>query len=169
LAYASARDAELPISAGVSSTHPEFPDPKRALLARAGLVVVAIGVGLVLQHLLRAYLADIEDESRTDLLAARAELAHVFQALGIVIFGTTGALGASIALACRRAARDQVFPPTGLAAWRRARPVTGLRARLLAQVGMGLGATIVAASAAGAGLAWYIAAVLRACRAGVPH
>lgn len=153
----------------MSSTHPDARNARLALLARLGLVVLAIGLGLVLQQLLRAYLADIQDEARTDLLGARAELARVFQALGIVIFGTTGFAGVSIVLACRRAARELVFPPPGLTAWGGARQVTGPRALLLARVGMGLGGTIVAASAAGAGLAWHIAAVLRACRAGVPH
>jgi hypothetical protein len=153
----------------VSSTHPDARSPRRALLSRLALIVVAVGIGLVLQQLLRTYLADIQDEARTDLVGARAELAHVFQAIGIVIFGTTGFVGVSIVLACRRAARDLVFPPPGLMAWGGARQVTGPRARLLAQIGTGLGATLVAASAAGAGVAWYIAAALLACRAGVPH
>jgi hypothetical protein len=153
----------------VSSTHPEFPNARRALRARIGLVVLAICIGLVLQQVLGAYLAHIQDEARTDLLAARAELARVFQVIGIAIFGTTGFVGGSILFACRRAARDEAFPPPGLSTWGGTTRVTGPRARLLARIGMGLGATVVVASAAGAGLAWYIAAVLRACRAGVPH
>ena len=153
----------------VSSTHPELPNARRALLARIGFVLLAIAIGLVLQQVLRSYLAQIQDDARTDLLGARAELARVFQAIGIVVFGTTGFVGGSILLACRRAARDEVFPPPGLSSWGGATRVTGARARLLARIGMGLGATVVVASAAGAGLAWYIAAVLRACRAGVPH
>src|SRR5262249_21979377 len=132
--------------------------------------VVAIGIGLVLQQVLRHYLAQIQDDARTDVLGARAELAHVFQAIGIGVFGMTGFVGVAIVRACRRAAREEVFPPQGFTSWGGgARTLTGPRALWLARVGIGLGATVVVASAAGAGLSWYIAAVLRACRAGVAH
>jgi hypothetical protein len=153
----------------VSSPDSGFANARRGLLARIGLIVVAIGIGLLLQQWLRAYLAALDDRSRTDLLGARAELARVFQALAVVVFGTTGLVGVSVVQACRRAARELVFPPSGLRAWRAARTVTGPRALQMARIGMGLGVVLIAASAAGAGLSWYMAAVLRACRAGLAH
>jgi hypothetical protein len=72
-------------------------------------------------------------------------------------------------LACRRSLQTLEFPPSGLWSWGGPRRVTGERARIFARVGIGLAAVLIAASAAGGGLAWYAAAVLRACRSGVPH
>ena len=150
----------------MSSTHPPAA-VWRALLPRLGFLLLAIAVGLALHQVLSVYLAQIGEDSKTDLLGARRELARVFELLGLGVFGLTGATGVAMVLACRRAAERAEFPPPGMWSVGGARRVTGPRAQLLARVGMGLGAAVVAASAAGGGLAFYAASVLRACRAGV--
>jgi hypothetical protein len=94
-------------------------------------------------------------------------LARVFQVASVVVFGLTGALGVTVTLSCRRSLAREEFPPPGLWSWGARRVVTGAAARRLARIGMGLGITLALASAAGGGLLWYMAAVLRACRAGV--
>lgn len=141
---------------------------RRALLARLAALAVAIAGGLALQHVLAARLAEIDALSKTDMLAARAELARIFQIASVSVFGLTGALGVVVVLASRRASALQQFPPPGRLSWGSARPVvTGPRAVTCARIGIALGVTLVLASAAGGGLMWYMAAVLRACRAGV--
>ena len=140
----------------------------RALLVRLAIVASAIAAGLALQHVLSARLASIDALAKTDLLAARAELARIFEIASVAVFGLTGAVGVMIVLSCRRSLALQQFPPPGRWSWGSARAVvTGPRARSLARVGMALGVTLVLASAAGGGLMWYMAQVLRACRAGV--
>jgi hypothetical protein len=140
----------------------------RALLVRLAIVAAAIAAGLALQHVLSARLARIDALARTDLLAARAELARIFEIASVAVFGLTGTIGVMIVLSCRRSLALQQFPPPGRWSWGSARAVvTGPRARSLARVGIVLGVTLVLASAAGGGLMWYMAAVLRACRAGV--
>jgi hypothetical protein len=116
---------------------------------RLAVLVAAIAVGLLLQHLLALRLAALDDLARTDLLRARAELASLMQGIAVLVFGLTGGLGVGIVLSSRR------------------RVVTAPAARRLAQIGIALGVLLVAASAAGGGLLWYMAAVVRACRAGV--
>jgi len=103
--------------------------------------VAAIALGLVLQDLLRARLDAIAELAERDVIQARAELAFVFQVVGTLVFGVTGALGVAIAASSRHA-RDA-------------------RTRL----GLGLGIALLVASLAGAALIWYMAAVLLACRA----
>ena len=140
---------------------------RRSLVARLVVLAGAIAIGLVLQHLLTAYLERIQTLSRTNLLEARAALARVFEVAGVAVFGLTGGLGVGILLSCRRSLALEQFPPPGVWSWGSRRVVTGPPARDLARIGMGLGITLVLASAAAGGLMWYIAAVLRACRAGV--
>jgi hypothetical protein len=141
---------------------------RRALLARLAALVVAVGLGLVLQNVLTARLASIDALAKTDLLAARAQLARVFEIAGVCVFGLTGAIGVMVISSSRRSLALEQFPPPGRWSWGSRRAVlTGKRARTFAQVGIGLGVTLVLASAAGGGLLWYMAAVLRACRAGV--
>jgi hypothetical protein len=143
-------------------------DARRALLVRLAGVAAAIALGLVLQRWLTERLADIDALAKTDLLAARAELASICELGSVSVFGLTGAVGVMIVLSCRRSLALQQFPPPGRWSWGSARAVvTGPRARNLAHVGIALGVTLVLASAAGGGLLWYMARVLRACRAGV--
>lgn len=150
---------ETPLSPG---------SPRRALLARLGLVAVAVVAGLALQSLLSAQLAGIDARAKTDLLGARAELARIFEIASVAVFGLTGALGVVIVLACRRSLALLEFPPPGAFSWGSGRAVlTGPRARNAAWVGIALGVALALASAAGGGLLWYMAQVLRACRAGV--
>jgi hypothetical protein len=140
---------------------------RRALVLRLVVLAGAIGVGLVLQDLLARRLAELDALARTDVLRARAELATLLKVIAVVVFGLTGALGANLVFTCRRAARDERFPPTGIWSWGARRVVSGPAARRLAQLGVGLGALLFAASAAGGGLLWYMAVVVAACRAGV--
>jgi hypothetical protein len=141
---------------------------RRALAGRLVVLAAAVAAGLALQHVLAERLASIDALSKRDMLAARAELAQLFQIASVSVFGLTGALGVTIVLASRKAVALQQFPPPGRLSWGGARAiVSGPRAVTLARVGMGLGATLVVASAAGGGLMWYMALVLRACRAGV--
>jgi hypothetical protein len=127
----------------------------------------AIGVGLALQHLLARRLGELDALARTDVLRARAELATLLQVIAVAVFGLTGAVGVSVIVSCRRAAALQSFPPPGVWSWGTRRVVSGPAARRLARLGVALGALLFAASAAGGGLLWYMAAVVRACRAGV--
>ncbi|MFI5316474.1 MAG: hypothetical protein ACHQ6T_12295 [Myxococcota bacterium] len=141
---------------------------RRGLLTRLGVLAGAVAVGVALQRLLAAHLQSIQDLSRTDMLAARAELARLFELASVCVFGLTGALGVGIVLSSRRSLALLQFPPPGAWSWGSRRVVTGLPARKMALAGVGLGVTLVLASAAGGGLLWYMATVLRACRAGVP-
>lgn len=144
------------------------PPARSALYVRLAVVACAVAAGLALQHVLAARLASIDALAKTDLLAARAQLALIFEVASVSVFGATGAVGVMIAFACRRSLALQQFPPPGRWSWGSAPGVvTGSRAQRLARIGIALGATLVLASAAGGGLLWYMAAVLRACRAGV--
>lgn len=114
---------------------------RATLVRRLLLAAAAVALGLVLQDLLRARLDAIAELAERDVIQARAELAFVFQVVGTLVFGVTGALGVAIAASSRHA-RDA-------------------RTRL----GLGLGIALLVASLAGAALIWYMAAVLLACRA----
>ncbi len=141
---------------------------KRALLARLAVLAGAIALGLALQHVVSAQLERIQTRSQTDLLGARAELASLLEVAGVSVFGLTGALGVMIAVACRRSLALLEFPPPGLLSWGSRRVIaTGERARRAAVLGIALGVTLALTSAAGSGLLWYMARILRACRAGV--
>jgi hypothetical protein len=140
---------------------------RRALVLRLVVLAAAIGAGLVLQHLLSRRLEELDTLARTDVLRARAELATLLQVIAVLVFGLTGALGVSLVVSCRRAVAAERFPPPGLWSWGARRVVSGPAARRLAQLGLALGVLLFAASAAGGGLLWYMAAVVRACRAGV--
>jgi hypothetical protein len=141
---------------------------RRALLVRVAVLGAAVALGLALQHALAQRLTRIDALAKTDLIAARAELARICEVASVSVFGLTGAVGVMVVFACRRSLALNQFPPPGSWSWGRARAVvTGPRARTLAHFGLALGVTLVAASAAGGGLLWYMARVLRACRAGV--
>lgn len=140
----------------------------RELALRLLVVALAIAIGLVLQRWLTLRLAELDELAKTDLLGARAELATLLRLMAVAVFGLTGAVGASVIAACRRALALEIFPPPGRWSWGgRRRAATGPAARRLARVGIGLGASVLALSAAGGGLLWWAASVVAACRAGV--
>ena len=85
--------------------------------------------------------------------------------LAVAVFGATAAVGVAAIAACLKSLRLGVFPAPGTWSWALRHKLTGRQAVLAARVGMGLGATLVLVSAAGGGLLWYMAAVVRACRA----
>jgi hypothetical protein len=124
-----------------------------------------VALGLAIQHVIEIRLAEIQALASHDVIRARAELAGMLRAVAIGVFGSTGALGIAIFVASGRAHREERFPPSGLWSWRSLRVETGPRARTLARVSLGLGVALVLLSIAGAGLTWYAASVLLACRA----
>ena len=141
---------------------------RRNKLVRVGLVLVAVAIGLVLQEVVASHLAAIEERSHTDLLAARAQLAQLLEIGSFAVFGPTAGLGIAVIAMCRRSLQIGEFPPPGRWMFGGAsRVVAGERARGLALAGIALGVLLIVASAAGGSLMWYIASVLRACRAGV--
>jgi hypothetical protein len=140
---------------------------RRSLAVRLAVLALAVAVGLALQHVLSEYLERIQTLSQTNMLEARAALARVFELAAVAVFGLTGMIGVLVTLSSRRSLALERFPAPGPLSWGTRRVFTGPPARKLARVGIGLGITLVLASAAGAGLMWYMAAVLRACRAGV--
>lgn len=148
---------------------PELPSRAvRALVLRRLLVLgAAVVLGLWLQRILQARLEGIVALSQADMLAARAELAHLLQLVGTAVFGLTGALGIAFAVSCRRPGEALRFPPRGVLSLGATRVTTGPRAQTLTRIGFGLGVVLFAASLAGGALIWYVASVLLACRAGV--
>jgi hypothetical protein len=138
------------------------------VVSRLLLVAGATALGLALQQVVAARLAAIQALSETDLLAARSELAQLLQIAAVALVTGIGGLGAAIVLSCRRAHAEGRFPPAGMRSFGRARvPVTGPRARTLATTGIVLGILLVVCAAAAGGLLWYMAGVLRMCRARV--
>jgi hypothetical protein len=135
------------------------------LRARLLLLAGAIVLGLVFQHLLGAWLDEIVERSKVDMLAARADLAWLIRSVGAGVFGLTGALGAAMAHACRAPGVAERFPPPGLMSLGARHVITGPTARVMTGVGLGLGLVLLVASLAGAALVWYMGAVLLACRA----
>ena len=148
-----------------AATPPRTPGAARALLARVAVIALAVGLGLLLQRALARELEEIRVLAETDVLAARAELAGWFRIGGALLFGLTGAIGVSILASSRRAIAEGRFPPPGVWSWGAARIVTGTAARRMGWIGIGLGAALVLCSALAAGLTWWMAAVLLACRA----
>jgi hypothetical protein len=133
--------------------------------ATGATLALAVGLGLPLQHVLQIRLGQIQALASHDVLRARAELAGMLHAVAIGVFGFTGALGIALFMANRRAHREERFPPSGVWSWHSQRVVTGPRARTLARAAMALASLLVLLSIAGAGLTWYVASVLLACRA----
>lgn len=152
----------------MASPAPPLARPWRPLAVRLLAVAGAVALGLALQQVVAARLAAIQALARTDMLAARAELAVVFRVAAVALFAGIGGLGAAIVLSSRRALAEGRFPPSGALAFGRARQAaTGAPALRLARIGIALGALLVACSAAAGGLLWHMAQVLLACRAGV--
>ena len=138
------------------------------LQVRIAAVIAAVVLGLVAQRLLSTYLWQIQELAETNVLQARAALALVLEIASVVVFGLTGSVGVGILFSSRRSLALEQFPVSDLWSFgSRRRPVTGPRARRLAQLGIALAVLLILASCAGGALTWYIAAVLRACRAGV--
>ena len=129
------------------------------------LVAVALAAGLALQHALGERLAEIVARGQHDKLAARAELAAWIRGVITCACGLTAALGLVLVRACRRPGSALRFPPPGLLSLGARRAVTGPRAVALTRVGLCLGAALLVASLAAIALAWYVAAILAACRA----
>jgi hypothetical protein len=152
----------------MSSDASAHPAPTRGVLARVAILAAAVTAGLVLHAVLAARLDAIQALSQTDLLAARASLAQILEVTAVGLFGATGALGVAIVLACRKSLALLHTPAPGRLSWGARKAVTGPPARRRARIGMALGIALVLASAAAGGLTWYMAVVLRACRAGVP-
>ncbi len=141
---------------------------RNSLPVRVGAVVAAVVLGLVAHYLLTAHLLRIQELSQTDLLQARAALARVLEVASVVVFGLTGSIGVSLLVSMRKSLAQQRFPASDLWSWgSRRQAVTGPRSRALARFGMALAIALILASCAGGALTWYVASVLRACRAGV--
>jgi hypothetical protein len=141
------------------------PRSLRPLLARIAVLVLAIGVGLVLQRALARELETIRVLAETDVLAARAQLAAWLRIGGAALFGLTGAVGVAVIASSRRAIAEGRFPPPGLWSWGAARIVTGKAALRMGWIGIGLGAALLLCSAIAAVLTWEMGAMLLACRA----
>jgi hypothetical protein len=150
---------------------PGSPSPltsRRAAAARAAVLVGAAVVGWGLARGVAARVEDIQSVAQHDLIAARAELARLLQRCAVAGLGATALFGAAIAHAGWRSLALSQFPPPGVWAWGAPRIATGPSAHRLARTGLVLGILLLLLSAAAAGLLWYMAEVLLACRAGVP-
>jgi hypothetical protein len=137
----------------------------RSRLAVLATLALAVALGLALQQVLRTQLDEIQALAAHDVIRARAELAGIFRAVAVGVFGMTGALGIAIFASGRRALREGRFPPSGAWSWGAARVVSGSRARTMARAAMGLAIALFVLSVAGGVLSWYVASVLLACRA----
>ena len=138
---------------------------RRFWLSRIAVIALAIALGLLLQRVVAARLAEIQALSAESVIRARYELASFLRVGGSVLFGFTAATGLAIVASARRALSVGRFPPPGMWSWGAARVETGPRAVTLARVSLVLGALLVACSAAGGGLIWYAASVLVSCQA----
>lgn len=150
-----------------SSTLPLPNEPRRATWQLVALLSGAGVVGLLLNHFVQDHLAALQGLATTDPIAARRQLASEIRLGGLGLFATTGALGASLIAAGRRARRDERFPPAGIWSWGARRTLTGAAARHAGIAGAVLGAALLVCSLAGATLSWEIGTRLLACRAGV--
>jgi hypothetical protein len=137
----------------------------RHWLPRLLVLAAAVTVGLLLQRVLAARLAEIQALSAENVIRARYELASLLRVGGTLLFGFTALTGLAIVASARRARRALRFPPPGIWSWGAAQVVTGPRAVTLARFSLVLGVLLVACSAAGGGLIWYAASVLIRCQA----
>jgi hypothetical protein len=140
---------------------------RRALWARLGVIAGAVALGLALQQVLGARLAEIDALAKSDVIRARAELAGILKVVAVGLFGLTGGLGIAMLAAGRRALAEGRFPPAGSWSFGAARqPATGPRALRLTRAWIALAAALVLCSVAGGAFTWTMASVLLACRAG---
>ena len=133
---------------------------------RLAVLAVAVAVGLAGNSLVAAHLASIQELAKTDVLAARAQLAFVLQGMAVGLFGGIAALGVWLAGLGRRGMALAQFPPPGMVGWGTARVHTGAVGRRAARFAFALALLLVAASLAGGALTWWMAVRLLACRAG---
>jgi hypothetical protein len=150
----------------MSASHAQLSRNRRPLMLRLAVIAGAVALGLALQQLLGARLAEIGALSQTDVIRARAELAGILRVVAVGLFGLTGATGVAMLASGRRALVEERFPPAGIWSWGAVRHATGPRARRLARASIAVAGALVVCSVAGAALTWHIASVLLACRSG---
>lgn len=131
------------------------------LLVLAG----AVAAGLALQTVIRARVDGIQALAASDVIAARAQLAHLLQVVGGGVLAITTAFGVALFVAARRAVATAVFPPPGVWSWGAPRTVTGPRAVTFGRLMLALAAALVACSLTGLGMVFFIAQRLLQCRA----
>jgi hypothetical protein len=136
-------------------------------LVRQRLLVIALALALggVAYLALGDYLTSLSSLAETDVVAARAKLAVVFQALALGLFPLTGGLGVFLVAACRKSFALDRFPPPGAWGFGATRVFTGAAARRVAFAMLVLAIALVLCSIAGAALSWVMAERLLACRA----
>jgi hypothetical protein len=150
----------------MTAAHPQAAGRRRAIGIRLAVIAGAVALGLALQQVLGARLAEINALAQSDVIRARAELAGILRVVALGLFGLTGGLGFAMFASGRRALREGRFPPSGAWSFGAMRQVTGPRALRLARLSIALAAALVVCSLAGGALTWYMASVLLACRAG---
>jgi len=148
-----------------SGAAPSPPDVRRAVRSRVAVLVVAIGVGLLLQLLLRHHLADLQARAADDPIAARAQLAGEVRVGGLALFGLTALLGVAWTATAIQGWRVRRFPPSRSWLWGGNRIFTGVQARWVAAFGVVLGTALVACSVAGASITLEMVTRLLTCRA----
>jgi hypothetical protein len=139
----------------------------RSVPARLAVLAGAIALGLALQGVVGARLAEIQELAERDVVAARQQLGAILRVVAIGLFGGLTALGGWMAWASWRSLADGVFPPRGAWGFGSAGRLEGAAARRAAGAMLGLAIALAVLSLVGGGLTWYMAATLIACRAGV--
>src|SRR5262245_60638827 len=150
----------------MTATHPQPTSRRRAIGLRLAVIAGAVALGLALQQVLGARLAEINALAQSDVIRARAELAGILRGVAVGLFGLTGGLGVAMLAAGRRALAEGRFPPTGAWSIGALRQTTGPRALRLARASIAAAIALVLCSLAGGARTWYRASVLLACRAG---
>lgn len=140
--------------------------PASGVRSRVLVIAAAIAIGLALHAVVAARLEQIEELSRRDVVAARAQLAAMLQVVAIGLFGGIAALGCWLVRVSHRSRAVGVFPPPGAWSFGPARRVEGDAARRMATLLRALAIALVGLSIAGGALTWYMAQTLLACRAG---
>ena len=143
----------------------DVPMGARHWVPRLAVLAAAVALGLLLQRVVAARLAEIQALSAENVIRARMELASLLRVGSVLLFGFTGATGLVIVASSRRALAVGRYPPPGVWSWGATHVYTGPRALTLARASLVLGALLIACSATAGGLVWYVAATLLACRA----
>ena len=150
----------------MTASHPQPAGSRRALWIRLAAIAGAVALGLALQQVLGARLAEIDALAQSDVIRARAELAGILRVVAVGLFGLTAGLGVAMLLSGRRALAEGSFPPSGAWSFGALRQTTGPRALRLARASIAAAIALILCSIAGGALTWYMASVLLACRAG---
>jgi hypothetical protein len=151
----------------MTASHPPSAGVRRAIWTRLAVIAGAVALGLALQQVLGARLAEIDALAQSDVIRARAELAGILRVVAVALFGLTGWLGVAMLVSGRRALAEGSFPPSGIWSWGSGRQAaTGPRALRLARAWIALAIALILCSVSGGALTWYMASVLLACRAG---